>query len=116
MPLHNENSISSEDKENAGDTEGLEGRKNAQSFNKNPFKYRAFSTSDDNILYKRMSKPAIVCPHKRDENDYGYQKLIKETMESTCRTHEYQNLNKLTMEPRLTITKPQCNKFNHHTF
>ena len=121
ISFHNEGSISSGDKENVGDTKGLDRGRDVQGCDQDPFKYRTFGVglhgaSDDNILYKRMSKPAIVCQYKGDENNYGYQKLIKETMEPTSRTHEYQKLNKLTMEPRLTITKPQCNKVNHHTF
>ena len=111
--------ISPGDDENS--EEGLNGAKDAQSCNQDLFKYKTSSkqlylASDDNILYKKMWQQQAVCyPCKGDENNYGYQKLIKETLEPISRKHKYQKLNNLTMEPCSAITNSLGSKIHHHT-
>ena len=118
-PFHGTDIISPRDKENSECAEGLKG--DTQSCNQDLFKYKTSSkglylASDDNILYKNMwQQQPICCPCKEDRNDYGYQKLIRETMEPTSREQKYQKLNKLTMEPSFDITNSQCSKIHHHT-
>ena len=117
---HHEDTISSGDKGETEDVEGLIGRKGMRSCNQDLYKYMSSSkglhlASDDNILYKNRPQKEISGLYKGDKNNDGYQKLIKETMELACRTHEYQKLNKLTTEPHLAITEPQCGRVCHHT-
>ena len=120
LRLH-EDTISAGGKGETEDAEGLVGRKDMRSCNRDLYKYMSSSkglhlASDDNILYKKRPQQDIPCLFKGDTNNDGYQKLIKETMELACRTHEYQKLNKLTTEPHLAITEPQYSRVRHHTF
>ena len=113
--------ISSGDEAKVEDTAGVEGTTNYFDHDfpkcRNPGKGTAslHLTSDDDIHYKAMSQQDICCLHERDKNNDGYQKLINATMEPPFQKHEYQKLNKLTMEPRLGDAlnpqrEPQCNK------
>ena len=76
--------------------------------------------SDNIILCKGVSRQDIHCLHPKDKNNDGYQKLTKATEKSPSHKHEYQKLNKLTMEPYLgpVVTlqsEPQCSKVQQHT-
>ena len=119
MPFPETDIISPRDNENSKCVEGIKGA--TQSCNQDLFKYETSSkelyfASDDNILYKNMwQQQPICCPCNGDGNNYGYQKLIKETMEPTSREQKYQKLNKLQMEPSFDITNSQCSKIHHHT-
>ena len=107
--------------ENSECTEGLGETKDTQRCTQNLFKYKTYSkglyvTSDDNILYKNMWQQQATClPCKGDKNNYGYEKLIKETMEPKSCIHKYQKLHKLAMEPSLSITNSQGSKVRYYT-
>ena len=120
-PGIHEDIISSGNKGKPEDAHRLEDEKDTRSCNQDLSKHQSSSkglhlASDDNILYKRRSQQEIPCSYKGNKNYDGYQKLIKEAIEPTACTHEYQKLDKLTMEPHSTIAEPRCSKVHHHTF
>ena len=53
------------------------------------------------------------CFHRRTEDNDGYMKLIRETMEPASQNHEYQKLDKDTMEPPLEKWH-RCRRRQHY--
>ena len=84
--------ISLEDEGNIEDAVyGVEGMKGDQNYNEELFKYRIPSKtlSNGNIIYKGISQQDIHCTHNMEILSDGYQKVIKETMESVSRKYGY---------------------------
>ena len=87
--------ISPEDNGKTEDAERLECGKGTRNCNQDLSKYKSSSkglhlASDDNIIYKRVSRQEIPSSYKGDKNNDSYEKLIKETMEPAPGIHEYQ--------------------------
>ena len=112
----------------AEDIHALKGRNENNDSNQNPSKCsesnkevaRPHLASADSIPRKGKSQRDIRYLHSGDKTNDGYQQIINQTMEPTSNKHEYQKLNKLTMEPRLPVIvntkrKPRCSEDRHHT-
>ena len=112
----------------AEDTQALKGRHENNDSNEAPFKcsesrkvvVRSHLASADSITREGKSQQDTRYLHSGDKTNDSYDQLINQAMEPTSNKHEYQKLNKLTMEPRLPVIvntkrKPQCSEDRHNT-
>ena len=75
---------------------------------------------DDSSMCIERSQQDIYCSHGKDENNNGYQKLIKETMTPLSLQNEYQRPNKGTMVSPSALmisyqTEPRRNRLHINT-